>query len=380
MIDILKYNNAVKSFVQISAVIICCLLLIAFPRGASDGAALGLKYCGELLIPSLFPFMVISSYIVRSGISSKLSRVFSRITGVLFRLPGSAAPTVIMSFIGGFPVGARGIAGLFETGQISRNQAKRMSLFCIGAGPAFLITAVGTLLLKNSALGVIILISQIISGLILGIISRFFYSDDVLNKSRTEERKFSSENAFVKSCSDAANGIISLSALVILFQAFIGVIEQSNFGGAVEKLLYSLGFGRFSQIILPSILEVTGACSEIAEGGFPLWLLSSAVAFGGLCVHMQIWGILSDVGINKGLFLLFRLMNAVISGSITYVITLFYNPVNNVYSSFSERPVPDMSTHISGSIALLLLSMLFLLSVSAKVKGKSGNKQAFGIK
>lgn len=363
-----KYNNAVKSFAKISAVVICCLLLIAFPKGASDGAALGLKYCGELLIPSLFPFMVISSYIVHSGISLKLSRVFSRITGVLFRLPGSAAPTVIMSFIGGFPVGARGIAGLFETGQISRNQAKRMSLFCIGAGPAFLITAIGTLLLKNSVLGVIILISQIVSGLILGIVSRFFYSDSAFDESRIENLKFSSKNAFVRSCSDGANGIISLSALVILFQAFIGVIGQSNFGNTIEKLLCGLGFGKFSQIILPSILEVTGACDKIVEGGFPLWILSAAVAFGGLCVHMQIWGILSEIGINKGLFLLFRLLNAVISGTITYLITIFYDPVNDVFSSFSERPLPNMSTHISGSMALLLLSMLFLLSISGKGK------------
>ena len=65
---------------------------------------------------------------------------------------------------------------MYETKQISLNQARRMSLFCVGAGPAFLITAVGTVLLGNTKLGIILLVSQLISGLILGIISRFFLS------------------------------------------------------------------------------------------------------------------------------------------------------------------------------------------------------------
>lgn len=373
MVVLQSCTKVIKSSVQIIAVAVCCALLIIFSKGASDGASIGLKYCGELLIPSLFPFMVISSYIVRSGVSLKLSRFFSSAMKVLFCLPGSAAPTVIMSFIGGFPVGARGIAGMYETGLISENQAKRMSLFCVGAGPAFLITAVGTVLLKNSTFGVIILISQIISGLVMGIISRFFYCDVNIKKLNTKNKEFSAEGAFVKSCLDGANGIISLSALVILFQAFIGVIEQSGFGDFFVKSLYDLGLGRFSEILLPSVLEVTGACSQIVEGGFPLWLLSATVAFGGICVHLQIWGILSDIKISKSLFILFRLINAIISGAITYFITLFYNPINNVFSSFNEEPAPNTATHISGSIALLLLSMLFLLNLSGKRKSKRIN-------
>lgn len=360
----------IKLFIQIILVFGCCMLLIIFSEGASNGAGIGLKYCGELLIPSLFPFMVISSYIVNSGLSLKLSRAFSPFMKAVFCLPGSTAPTVIMSFIGGFPVGARGIAEMYKSGLISENQAKRMSLFCIGAGPAFLITAVGTVLLKNALLGVIVLISQIISGLTLGVISRFFYRDKESNISVSESKKFSSKGAFVKSCSDGASGIISLGALVILFQAFIGVMEQSGLSEIINRFLYQLGLGRFSEVLLPSILEVTGACSKIIENGLPIWFLSAAVGFGGICVYLQIWGILSEIDINKPLFILFRLLNSIISGAVTYIITLLYNPVNDVFSSFSEKPLPDMASHIAGSIALLMLSAVFLLSLSVKKKSK----------
>lgn len=365
----IKMQKAIKSAIQIFVVLLCCILLIAFPKGTSEGASRGLKYCLELLIPSLLPFMVLSSYIVRSGVAAKLSGIFSPVMRLFFRLPGSAAPTVIMSFIGGFPVGAKGIAGLYESKLISINQAKRMSLFCVGAGPAFLITAVGTVLLNNAGLGVILLISQILSGLVSGIISRFFYPEKNISRPDVPEN-ISQQNAFVKSCADGSNGIISLSALVILFQAFIGIIEQSGLNQAVSEIFSILGAGRYSEIILPSILEVTGACSIISQGIFPIYILSAAIAFGGLCVHLQIWGILSKIRPNKLLFVVFRLLNAILSGFFTYLITLFYNPVSDVFNSFPEKPLANTATHFSGGLAILLLSMLFMLSISVKKKIK----------
>lgn len=365
----IKAKKMIKSAIQIFAVLFCCVLLIAFPKGTSEGALRGLKYCLELLIPSLFPFMVLSSYIVCSGVSAKLCGIFSPVMRLLFRISGSAAPTVIMSFIGGFPVGAKGIASLYESKLISLNQAKRMSLFCIGAGPAFLITAVGTVLLNNAELGVILLISQILSGLVLGIISRFFYPENDIS-TPSVPKNINQQDAFVKACADGSRGMLSLSSLVILFQALIGIIEQSGLNQAVSEIFSLLGIEKYSEIILPSILEVTGACSIISQGTFPIYILSSAIAFGGLCVHLQIWGILSKVRPNKLIFIAFRLLNAILSGLFTYLITLFYNPISDVFNSFSEKPLGDTSTHFSGGLAIILLSMLFMLSISIKKEGK----------
>lgn len=365
----LKLKKLIPMIVKIAMILLFCTLLTIFPKGASEGAKKGLEYCLELLVPSLFPFMVLSSYIVRSGVSSILGEMFSPIMRFLFRLDGSTAPTVIMSFIGGFPVGARGIAGMYETKQISLNQARRMSLFCVGAGPAFLITAVGTVLLGNTKLGIILLVSQLISGLILGIISRFFYPEKSIKEKNKPKDTISQQNAFIKACTDGSKGIISLSALVILFQTFIGIIEQSGAERFIEKIFSSMGLS-CSKIILPSILEVTGACNVIAEGTFPLYILSAVIAFGGFCVYLQIWGILSEIQPNKLLFVLFRVFAAILNGFCTYIITLFYKPVSNVFNSFSERASPNAATHLTGGIAILVLSMLFLLSISVKKRAK----------
>ena len=92
----------------------------------TQGAADGLLYCAQVLIPSLFPFMVLSSFVVNSGISAALSRILSPVTVHLFRLPGSAGVTILLSMFCGYPVGARGVRSLLSQRLITQQQAARM--------------------------------------------------------------------------------------------------------------------------------------------------------------------------------------------------------------------------------------------------------------
>ncbi|QNK41638.1 hypothetical protein [Caproicibacter fermentans] len=75
----------------LAALTAACALLI-FPVQAAQGAKNGIGYCLEVLVPSLYPFMVLSVFIVKSGLSRKISGIFEGPTQKLFRLPGSAAP------------------------------------------------------------------------------------------------------------------------------------------------------------------------------------------------------------------------------------------------------------------------------------------------
>ena len=109
----------------------------------TQGAYEGLLFCAQILIPSLFPFMVLSSFVVNCGISGILSRFLAPVTKSFFRLPGSAGVTILLSMFGGYPVGARGIRTLLDRGLITREEGARMLCFAVGAGPAFVIFAVG---------------------------------------------------------------------------------------------------------------------------------------------------------------------------------------------------------------------------------------------
>lgn len=60
-----KFTAALLSL----AIVIVCIMLLIFSKECADGAFSGIEMCINVLIPSLFPFMAVSSFTVKSGIS-----------------------------------------------------------------------------------------------------------------------------------------------------------------------------------------------------------------------------------------------------------------------------------------------------------------------
>ena len=71
-------------------------ILIA-PQAASQGVRDGLTLCGQVVIPSLFPFLALSSFLVQSGLAQRAGHLLEPITKLLFRLPGAAGSAILMS-------------------------------------------------------------------------------------------------------------------------------------------------------------------------------------------------------------------------------------------------------------------------------------------
>ncbi len=67
----------------------------------------GLALCGNVIIPSLFPFFVLSSLVVELGMSRYLGRLLQPVMAPLFRVNGACAAALALGFVGGYPVGAR---------------------------------------------------------------------------------------------------------------------------------------------------------------------------------------------------------------------------------------------------------------------------------
>ncbi len=126
-----------KSGVLLVAVLTAACALLIFPAQAAEGAKNGVNYSLNILLPSLYPFMVLSVFIVKSGLAEKLGSALEKPTQALFRLPGGAAASIVMSVVGGYPAGARSAAALAEAGLVTQAQAERMMYFCVNAGPSF---------------------------------------------------------------------------------------------------------------------------------------------------------------------------------------------------------------------------------------------------
>lgn len=334
-------------------VMLLCVALLMFSQNCSEGTVEGLKLCFGVLVPSLFPFMAISSFIVKSGLSYKIGRPFGFIMKKLFGLSGAFAPIIMLSMIGGYPVGAKGIASLVKSNTVSQKEAEKASLFAVCAGPGFIVNFVGVSLYGNASIGLIILASQIISVIIIGIAINLF---DRKNSEYISDKEIYSEElplstAIVESAYESSKGILNICAFVVLFSAFTGIIESLQLDITTQSFVFCL-------------LEVCSAVNMLSEN-FPVEAVAFAIGFGGLCVHFQIFSALGDLKINKLSFFCTRIIQGVITALLTHFGTLIFPGETAVFStSVVEKSDFFGGTIISG-ITLIGVAICFLYSLKS---------------
>ena len=77
------------------------MALVLWPEQAMGAMRDGLKLCSNVILPSLFPFFVLSSLVVELGMSRYLGRLLEPVMAPLFRVNGNCAAALALGFIGG---------------------------------------------------------------------------------------------------------------------------------------------------------------------------------------------------------------------------------------------------------------------------------------
>ena len=327
-----------------------CVLMMIFSDGCKKGVAEGLDFCLRVLVPSLFPFMALVGLTVKTGLCHRIGHKLGKPTRLLFGLDGAFAPIIILSLIGGYPVGARAIAQLYKHGAVNARQAKRAAMFAVCAGPGFLISFVGAGIYQNETVGIIILCSQILSVIILGIILNIFNKRDdfdPIHKASVSSVPFSA--AIVESARDAAGGMAGICSLVLLFSAVTGICEE---------LIPSETANDF----IISALEICSAVGRLSKN-YPIEVTAFAIGFGGICVHFQIFAALGDLKINKPLFFFYRIIQGAITAAITHIGIKLFLKETAVFSSGSVGSAGIFGGSALGGAALMTVAICFLLSL-----------------
>lgn len=327
--------------------------MIIDPAAAGKGAAEGIDCCLNILVPSLFPFMFLSSFAVMYGISDRLGKLLSPVTGILFNLPADAGVTILLSLVGGFPVGAVGINSLYKQGSLTQKQAQRMLCFCVNSGPGFLISVVGSRLYSSETAGIILTCAQItvslLTGIVLGQLSR---KKEPLTVSRSQKTtKLPFADSFISACRSACAGIAGLCSMVVLFSAFTELTHA----------FMHIDTGSAAGIIFRAVCEVTDGCIAIAENRLPIYLAALCAGFGGLCVHFQIFAALSEVRVSKWRFTLARAVNGILCAATVYLICRLVPSASEVFSNIDKASFAVSSDTYHGSAALLTASVLFVV-------------------
>jgi len=244
--------------------------LILDSRTALAGMRHGTEICMSTLIPSLFPFMVLSG-IMTGNIDGKAGFI-TRKLGRFCKIPQGTESILLTGFLGGYPVGARNTVLLYEQGLITRKEARRMCVFCNNAGPSFLFGILMPLFADRNTIFLLWMI-QILSAILLA-----HFLPDGSNRTIAIPTKDSS--TVTESVTGCIHVMGKVCAWVVLFRM---VLEFLN-----VWFLWRLPVP--FQVLLTGILELSNGCLALAavEAEPIRFLLASIMlSFGGICVCLQ---------------------------------------------------------------------------------------------
>lgn len=332
-------------------------ILIA-PQAASQGVRDGLTLCGQVVIPSLFPFLALSSFLVQSGLAQRAGRLLGPATRLLFRLPGAAGSAILMSLIGGYPVGARMTAQLLDAALITQKQAQRMLLFCVNSGPAFLISAVGSAMLRNRQAGLILCAALTASALLIGFCMRFLAAKEPMPMGKTAAAASPTcppmAQALVDAAAQGCAGIVSICVWVILFSCIAALLNLLPMPGALR-------------ILLQCFLEVTSGCAG-AAGKVPLPTLALVLGWGGICVHCQVLGDVSKTGLSLPLFFCGRAANGLLACLMSAGLFRLFPCETAAFSNHVQALPQAFAASAPVAAGMLFMCALLILEVEGRRK------------
>ena len=330
---------------KISIIIISLffIFLIVFPEISKVGVYNGIIICGKIVIPSLFPFMMCCVFIINTGLLSKIKLPYkiSKILG----LNSYSLFTFLLSFIGGFPIGAKLINNGVLNNQISKKEACVMLNFCVNAGPAFILSVIGVGIFKSKLLGFLILFSHCIVSVFIYIFYRVTGKIKYKSEQNVICNTISPVDNFVLSASESAKIIMNICVFVIIFSCVNTYIMH------LPKNFHFLCY----------FTEITNSLTYTRN----IYLISFLLGFSGICIWFQIFSICKNFKISYLKFILSRLIHGTFSTFIFYMLVKIFKISISVnaqlpisFKLYYQSPVVSLS--------LIVTVIVFIISLTGK--------------
>lgn len=347
--------------------LLATVALLRFPAAAATGVSRGLAVCGEVIIPSLFPFLVLTGVFIRTGTASRVGRCTRRLTHRLFGLSPDGGVALLIGMIGGYPAGAATVREMLDRGEIDRCEAAQLLTFCVNGGPAFIIGTVGGRLLGSVYKGVLLYIAQLLASLLLAFLSGKRESHS--KKSLPPVRKMPFSSAFPAAIERALTSVLTLSGFVLLFSALLTLFEVSGIKGV---LLSPFTGSRTASAVFTALWEVSCGTMALTSCRIPqpllAFLLGAALGFGGISVSAQIGGMLSEHLSLGASYWWGRVKHAILGGTLSALLfTVMPMPTQAVSVGVSSSTVVGVypfAVSAAASAALLLLCGGVMLCVA----------------
>ena len=140
------------------------VLVFAAPQTCAEALRQGLALCGGSLLVSLFPFLVVSALIMRSGAGEVLGVLLWPVVRCIGLRSRSAGSVLLIGLVGGFAPAAAAAAEAVRSRELTPQEASALLPACICSGPSFVILTVGEQLLGSRTAGICLFAAQVLAG------------------------------------------------------------------------------------------------------------------------------------------------------------------------------------------------------------------------
>lgn len=351
-----------------------CLLITMFIflfvynlQSCIDAALVGVNLVVKTIIPTIFPFSVICNLLISYDGVGLYSKILGPILCKPLKLSKSSSFPIVASFLSGYPLGCKYCCDLYSLGYIDKKEFERLLNIASNASPMFLIGSIGATMLGDVKLGFILLISNYLSPIIVGILtinrSKISFNSKELPKNNTNTN-FGS--ALKSALDNGINTTLQVGAFVVLFSIIVSIIKNNAYISiAFNNIEAFLNLPKYSiyGLFLGSV-EFTNGCKLITTLPltlpFKLAIISFICSFSGLSVIAQISSFIYKYDISIAKYSFIKLIQGIISFGITFIISSVFSLQYTAYTSSATVDNYNISILITLFIAFLLIGTLII--------------------
>ncbi len=269
-----------------------------FSNETAMSALSSIRLCYRVLVPTLFPMMVLTGIAIRLGALNSLGKLGNRLFSPLFGINGKYFISFIIGALGSAPTGALAVKNLTFEGD-NDDEAQSGMLLSSVVSFGFIYSVIGLNYFHSGLHGILLFLFQIISVMITAAFLRPRKRlTDVIRVARSPE-KLSKAVAF--SIRDAASGMLSICGSVIFFSALSGVIVSLPLPQGIKIFVCP-----FFELV-SGIQYLSG---KFAENTLFV-IISSAVGWSGLSMIFQTISVSGDE-ISPSKYIIGRAVSALI--------------------------------------------------------------------
>lgn len=306
-----------------------------------------LKLWSGTLIPSLFPYLVLSGFLTSSEALAPVNKLLFPLRK-LFKLSSGGMKIYVCSLFCGYPSGAVCTSELYKSGSISANEAERLICFTNNASPLFLITAVGESILGSAGDGFAIYVIQIISASVIAFSLTFFSERKNTKHNFSNDGTTNGGKSFCDCCQSSVNAILMIGGYAVISTVLATIVILT-----VKQ--FFPGYNDGANGIIYGIFEISSALFKLSKINssdiFPI--LCALVSWSGLSVILQIKSVLPKKIKTKKL-----IVSKICQATISFFLGTVYQKTQMTSNfSFPTEHIIKASLIISAILFGVLLSI-----------------------